>query len=465
MSVLLGLDLLLAMVAGGLWVAAWPLRGAKAATAALAAAVLATVARAIVVALLGGAGWWFLPDRLVSTVPLTLLSGVVGVALIRRRTPPAPVMIAAAYLAVAGIAMQFLVGYPVTAGGVAAVFGPGAAALLVWRLPARAARVTVVATTAVVLLAAGVTAALGSRLPDRLDHDAHGGDGGHAAHAGPAAGAGVSIADLRGPNRAPTRTFTLTARAATVTLPSGATVDAWAFNGQVPGPELRVTQGDLVEVTLRNELPGVGVTLHWHGYDVPAGEDGVAGVTQDAVPPGGTFTYRFEAKDAGSYWYHSHELSSEAVRKGLYGTLVVTPGGAGSAEADITLPVHRFDTGAVLVGRSDRKEIRAVPAGRRVRLRLINTDNGAHRVAVAGTPYTVTAIDGRDLNGPSVLTAETTLRLPAGGRYDVVFTKPAGAVHVTVDGRESGGLLLGPGAMPAHPAGADLDITRYGTPA
>jgi len=88
MSPLLILDLLLALVVGCLWVAAWPLRGATAGTAVLIAAVLATAARATVVALLGGAGWWFLPDRLVSTVPLTLLSGAVGVALIgdaRRR--------------------------------------------------------------------------------------------------------------------------------------------------------------------------------------------------------------------------------------------------------------------------------------------------------------------------------------------------------------------------------------------
>jgi len=454
MSGLLVLDLLLTLVVGGLWVAAWTARGARAGTAVLVGAVLATAARATVVARLAGAGWWFLPDRLVSTVPLTLLSGVVGVALIRRRRPPVPVVIAAAYLGVAGIATQFLVGFPLTAGAVAAVFGPGAAALLAWRLPAGPARVLGAATAAVALLAAGVTAAVGSRWPDRLDHDDH---SAHSAH--------VSMADLRGPDRAPTRRFTLTARAATVTLPSGATVDGWTFNGQVPGPELRVTRGDLVEVTLRNELPGIGVTLHWHGYDVPAGEDGVAGVTQDAVPPGGTFRYRFEARDVGSYWYHSHELSSEAVRRGLYGPLVVTPDGTGAPETDITLPVHRFDTGATLLGGSDRREVRDVAAGRRVRLRLINTDSGAHRVAVGGTPYTVAAIDGRDLNGPTALTAGTTLRLPAGGRYDVVFTMPAGAVHVMVDRRESDGLLLGSGAMPAHPAGSDLDITRYGTPA
>ncbi|MGW4946545.1 multicopper oxidase family protein [Actinoplanes sp. NPDC004185] len=450
MSVALVFDLLLLVVTAGLWVAAWPLRDARAGTPVLIAAVLATVARAAVVVVLGRAGWWFLPDRLVTAVPLTLLAAVTGIAVARRRKPAAPMLIAAAYLAVAGLAMQLLVGYPVTAGGLLVVLGPGAAALLVRRLRVRAARIAVVAAAAFAVLAAGVTAAAGSRLPDRLDH--------HAGH-------GVSVADLRGPDRPPTRSFTLTARAAAVTLPSGKTVDAWTFNGRVPGPELRVTQGDLVEVALRNELPDTGVTLHWHGYDVPAGEDGVAGVTQDAVPPGGTFTYRFAAEDAGTYWYHSHELSSTAVRKGLYGTLVVAPAGTRPAETDLALPVHRFDGGVTVLGGSDRRENRDVPAGRPVRLRLINTDNTAHRVAIGGTPYTVGAIDGRDLHGPTPLTAATTLRFPAGGRYDVLFTMPAGAVHVMMDGRDSEGLLLGAGAAPPHPDGTELDITRYGTPA
>ena len=67
------------------------------------------------------------------------------------------------------------------------------------------------------------------------------------------------------------------------------------------------------------------MTLHWHGVDVPNAEDGVAGVTQDAVPVGGAHVYRFVAEDAGTYWYHSHQVSHEQVRGGLFGTLVVDP--------------------------------------------------------------------------------------------------------------------------------------------
>src|SRR6185437_16058598 len=162
----------------------------------------------------------------------------------------------------------------------------------------------------------------------------HTGHTGHAHHA-------VSVADLRGPAGEPTRRFTLTARQDDVTLPGGRSVHAWTFDGQVPGPQLTVTLGDLVEVLLRNADIADGVTIHWHGYPVPAGEDGVAGVTQDAVPPGGSFTYRFRATEAGTYWYHAHQRSLEAVRRGLYGALVVRPPTPGAIPAAPAPGPHR----------------------------------------------------------------------------------------------------------------------------
>ena len=83
--------------------------------------------------------------------------------------------------------------------------------------------------------------------------------------------------------------------------------------------------GDLVQVTLVNESVPDGATLHWHGIDVPNAEDGVAGVTQDAVPVGGKHVYRFKAEQAGTYWYHSHQVSSDEVKGGLFGTIVIAP--------------------------------------------------------------------------------------------------------------------------------------------
>src|SRR4029453_5394688 len=99
----------------------------------------------------------------------------------------------------------------------------------------------------------------------------------------------ASVGQFRGPDSpAPggvVRRFELTARQQTVRLPSGRSIDAWTFNGEVPGPAITATQGDLIEVRLRNADIADGVTLHWHGYDVPCGEDGAPGVTQLAVKP------------------------------------------------------------------------------------------------------------------------------------------------------------------------------------
>jgi len=97
----------------------------------------------------------------------------------------------------------------------------------------------------------------------------------------------VSVADLTGPRDGePDAAFELEARQETFELVTGERVDGYTLNGTSPGPALEVQQGDLVQVTLTNVDVPDGVTLHWHGVDVPNAEDGVAGVTQDAVGPG-----------------------------------------------------------------------------------------------------------------------------------------------------------------------------------
>src|SRR5690606_3272415 len=145
--------------------------------------------------------------------------------------------------------------------------------------------------------------------------------------------------------------------------------------------ELRVSQGELVEVTLVNEDVAAGVTLHWHGYDVPNGEDGVAGVTQNAVLPGEQFVYRFVAEDAGTYWYHTHQSSADGVKRGLFGALVVEPAGGTTENLDLVVPVHTLG-GSVLLGNSDQATTVDVAEGDTVRLRLINTDQLPHRFRI-----------------------------------------------------------------------------------
>lgn len=234
--------------------------------------------------------------------------------------------------------------------------------------------------------------------------------------------------------------------------------DRYALNGSTPGPTIRVRQGQLLEVRLSNRNVRAGVTLHWHGVDVPNAEDGVAGVTQDAVMPGRSFTYRFVAKDAGTFWYHSHQMSHEQVVGGLFGALVIEP--AGRQVPDVLAVSHVFGGVATLNGRDD--DVRAKGSGAR-RVRIVNTDNGTLNVWSSAS-YAVAAIDGRELSGPTV--SGRVLRIPAGGRADLMVTPvPGRPVRVEIGGARS--VIVGDGPVPAAPSEptGQLDLLSYGTPA
>ncbi|MDR6552505.1 multicopper oxidase family protein [Paenibacillus qinlingensis] len=322
-----------------------------------------------------------------------------------------------------------------------------------------------------------------SILPAEIDmasgtHDYGGGAAGEHAHHDMTAMAGmVSVTYLTGPKEGtPDRRFTLTAQKTTTTLHSGKTVDAWTYNGQIPGPELRMKEGELIEVTLTNKDIDVGVTAHWHGLDVPNAEDGVAGATQNAVMPGETYTYRFRAEQVGSFWYHSHQDSQEAVSKGLFGALIVEPKEAAQVSSttvtstqplkDITVLTHRWK-GALAIGANDQLDRQSVAPGTPVRMRLINTDDWVDQVyTLVGTPFQVAAIDGTDLNKPDLLT-NTNVMVPTGGRYDLTFIMPDHPVYLHVEGSKNGGILLSPdgqGELPVLPQTVRFDPLIYGSP-
>ncbi len=297
-----------------------------------------------------------------------------------------------------------------------------------------------------------------------------------------------SVLDLAGPRTGtPDVAYHLTARAATVLTDAGRAIPALTYNGTSPGPLLRAEVGELVEVTLHNADVAGGVTIHWHGLDVPNAEDGVAGVTQDAVLPGQQHTYRFRPSQAGTFWYHSHQDAANAVARGLYGALIIDPGPAGDPAAadptDLTLVAHTWSNPAaaaseeIAIGTSTGSTRQVVAPGAPVRLRLINTDSLPQTWIITGAPFRVAAIDGSPVNGPTDLT-DTALRLAGGGRYDVTLSMPGSAVSVRVDERNRPGLVLlpsetqdpqvdpGPGET-AHP-GPDLprfDPLGYGRPA
>ena len=311
-----------------------------------------------------------------------------------------------------------------------------------------------------------------SRLPGTYNVLDHGevdfGGGSEVAHAHHgASGEGLSVVRLREPAGAPPDArFTLTAETATIELgSSGRVVNGLTFDGRSPGPELRVRQGDLVEVTLENENVSAGVTIHWHGVDVPNAEDGVAGVTQNAVPPSERYVYRFRAEQVGTFWYHTHQASSKEVRRGLFGALVIEPARGSQQDFDRVVVAHTFD-GTPTLDADAGVQRQDVPPGASVRLRLINTDNAPQRFALVGAPFRVLAIDGTDLNEPGEI-RDVTVEVAGGGRVDLGFTMPQSGVWLSL--LETGAAL----AMNAGPKTAPrtlgemrlLDPASYGRPA
>lgn len=287
----------------------------------------------------------------------------------------------------------------------------------------------------------------------------------HAGHDGMTGGAAPrSVDSLTEPSGAPADVqVDLTARKEPFRLASGRVVDGYTLNGTSPGPVITAQQGQLVEVRLTNESVPDGVTLHWHGIDVPNAEDGVAGVTQDAVPVGGVYVYRFRAEQVGTFWYHSHQVSHEQVERGLLGALVIIPRGGGQDAADALALVHIYDGLRTVNGRPGDTHIDA-PPGARVRVRVINTDNGPMSVWVDRAPFRVVSVDGTDVHEPGEV-RDVAVEVTAGARADLEIVVPPDGSGVRVEMGGSAALLLGAGDVPRAPRPSDdLDLLSYGTP-
>jgi len=485
-SGLLTLDLVVAVLAAGAWLGAGataamapgpadPPRRPWLVMALVALAVLAAAGRVVTVVLLLRVGWWFAAEKVILGLPLLFGGGIAALVLLGtpgRPARPARIgprgvlaLFGAGYAAAAGPVVTLLGGYPVTwsVGLVTVALVIGATVATARVLGRSRLRAPAVAAFTTALLGVALAVVTTSTVDT---------GGGTADRLGPT----TMVTDLRGPDTpAPggvVRRFTLTARTATVDTAGGRRVSAWTFNGQVPGPAITANQGDLIEVTLVNADISAGVTLHWHGYDVPAAQDGAPGLTQDAVQPGQRFVYRFRADQTGTYWYHTHEASDTGVKLGLFGSLVVSPrpattGAPSGEELDLTVPLHTV-AGVLTAGEHGAPADRTVAPGTPVRLRLINTDDVPRVLELAGTPFRVVAVDGTDLHSPGEL-RRTGVRVPAGGRYDLAFTMPATTVHLGLSTGD--GLTFVPTGPAAPPAAMPtegrplLDLLSYGTPA
>jgi FtsP/CotA-like multicopper oxidase with cupredoxin domain len=130
---------------------------------------------------------------------------------------------------------------------------------------------------------------------------------------------------------------TIIAKEAVVDIGNGVSAKAFTFNGQLPGPEFRLKVGDTVIVHFKNEL--IHPTgIHWHGIELANASDGTP-LTQNQVPTGGTFLYKFTVTRPGIYWYHPHHHSStNHLFHGLYGSIIVTDPDEAALIAAGTIP-------------------------------------------------------------------------------------------------------------------------------
>jgi FtsP/CotA-like multicopper oxidase with cupredoxin domain len=191
----------------------------------------------------------------------------------------------------------------------------------------------------------------------------------------------------------------------------------WAYNGAVPGPELRFRQGERLRIEVENALPA-DTTVHWHGLRLPNAMDGVPGVTQKPIAAnGGRFVYEFDLPDAGTFWYHPHLGSPEQVARGLYGALIVEEREPPAVDRDLVwvLSDWRLDREARIVenfgnpmdashaGRIGNtvtvngaiRDSFGVRAGERIRLRLINASNARiYGLEFEGHEPRIIALDG-----------------------------------------------------------------------
>lgn len=212
----------------------------------------------------------------------------------------------------------------------------------------------------------------------------------------------------------------------------GRVYPAMAYNGLVPGPEIRVTEGDDVRVLVTNNM-NESTAVHWHGLLVPNSMDGVPFITQPPITPGMTFTYEFRIRNAGTHMYHSHHNAAEQVTRGLMGAFIVDPLDTSrepEVSGDYVMVLNDTSLGFTINGKSfPYTQPIIARLGDRIRVRYMNEGLMIHPMHLHGLPQLVFAKDGYNLPVPYLC---DTLNVAPGERYDVLVdcTEPgAWAFH------------------------------------
>ena len=213
------------------------------------------------------------------------------------------------------------------------------------------------------------------------------------------------------------KVFELTASAIKWEVSPGKFVDSYGYNGQVPGPEIRVKQGDKVKIVLKNELPE-STSIHFHGLDLPFSQDGVPFISQPPIHPGETFEYEFTVVDTpGTFMYHSHHNAEQQVDKGLFGPFVVE--GEKKWDVEYTLITGDGSHGYTLNGKGFPATAPiVVKKDQKVLVRILNDGSQLHPMHLHGFSFQVIAQDGK----PVTPYTRDTLTVAPGERYDIVFT-------------------------------------------
>jgi len=271
------------------------------------------------------------------------------------------------------------------------------------------------------------------------------------------AGAGAAALTLvrAGPSQATqSHRITVAPGQAPLTGPRRRATEVWAYGGSVPGPTLRVRQGEPVSIVVENQLDQ-DTTVHWHGIRLPIGMDGVPGISQPPIRPGEKFVYEFTPPDAGTFWYHPHANTLQQLGRGLAGALIVEERSSVPVDRELIWTIMDWrlrPDGQIAGGFGNRMEAamsgrvgntvtingvvptdEAVRAGERVRIRLINAALArimalrfeGHRpvvVAVDGQPCDPhEPKDGRLLLGPAMrIDIMLDMQGEAGRRYQVI---------------------------------------------
>src|SRR4051812_26598673 len=216
------------------------------------------------------------------------------------------------------------------------------------------------------------------------------------------------------------KVFDITAKKIQWEVEQGRMVEAWAYNDQIPGPQIRVREGDRIRINLKNELPE-STGMHFHGLEVPNDQDGVPFLTQAPIKPGETYTYEFTVPNSGSHMYHSHHNAAKQVGLGLLGAFIVEPKAKGpfdSLPVDYVMILNDGAHGYTLNGKSfPATEPIVAKLGQKIRIRYMNEGMMIHPMHLHGMHMTVIAKDGWDVPAPWKC---DTLNIAPGERYDVI---------------------------------------------